>query len=80
MIVAANQGKRVFCIAIFNRHLHSQGTCPANHQVDYRNGWFTFDDGPPFHRPEWTAEADEVMRDKTHRVLYWPEGNTYVLD
>ena len=80
MITEANgQTKRQFCIAVFNRYLHSQECCSANHNADYENGWFSLDDGEPFQNPEWTAEADRIMREKTHTVMYWWEGNTYIL-
>ena len=79
MVIASKQGKREFCIALYNRKLNAQGICPANHEVGYFNGWFNFD-GEQFRDPDLTAEADKIIAAGTHRVLYWEEGNTYVLD
>ena len=79
MVLASNQGKREFCIALFNRGLNKNGICPANHSVDYRNGWFYMDDHDPIHDPKITAEADELMSIGSHIVLYCDAGNTYVI-
>jgi hypothetical protein len=77
IVKAADQGKREFCIALFNRFLHKTNRCPANHEVDYANGWFYLD-GKKFHRPELTVEADQLMRAGA-TVFFWNEGNTFVL-
>ena len=79
MVKCQDQSKSAFCQAIFNRHLNSESVCPANHEVSYSNGWFYFDKNEPFHKPEWTKLAEEMIKNKTHTVLYWPEGNCYVL-
>lgn len=80
MQVSDDQSKRAFCIAIFNRELNKRNICPANHDVDYANGWFYMDGENVGQRPDYTAEADQMMKTGSHRVLYWPEGNTYVID
>ena len=80
MQVASNQGMAEFCQAIFNRHLNSQSICPANHEVSYHRGWFYFDDDAPFQCPEWTEQARRMIATSSHRVLYWPQGNCYVID
>ena len=78
VVQASNQTKREFCVAIFNRELHKNSICPANHDVDYGHSWFYFD-GTPQQRPELTAEAEEIMESGSHYVGYWREANTYVL-
>lgn len=79
MVRAAEQSKRTLCIALFNRQLHANNICPANHEVAYDCGWFYMDGKNVGHRPELTAEADEIMRSGRYVVLYWEEGNTFVL-
>lgn len=78
VVMAASQEKREFCIAIFNRELHKNSICPANHDVDYDRGWF-YMDGNCGQRPELTAEAESIMESGSHCVGYWQGANTYVL-
>lgn len=78
IVKASKQGKPEFCQAIFNRELHANSICPANHDVDYQNGWFYFD-GSPRQRPDLTAEVDEIMKTGTHVVGYWQQANAYIL-
>lgn len=82
MIRAYEQSKRTMCIALYNRELNRSNICPANHEVDYGHGWFYFDhgkdDGRVFHRPDLTGEAEQKLAEG-YEILYWPEGNTYVL-
>ena len=74
---ATEQTKATMCVALFNRDLHANSICPANHDVEYGCGWFSMD-GKKMRRPDLTAEADEKLQ-QGFEVLYWPEGNTYVL-
>ena len=78
MRIAADQNKRTLCIALYNQLLHAEGICPANHTVNYDYGWFYYD-GTPFHRPDLTAKADQLLASGEFQVLYWGMGNTYVL-
>ncbi len=77
-VLASNQTKREFCIALFNRQLHKNSICPGNHEVDYNRGWF-YMDGRCFHRPELTSQVDEIMENQEYVVYYSPVWNTYVL-
>lgn len=43
VVRASNQGKREFCVALFNRELHKNSICPGNHDVEYQFGWFYMD-------------------------------------
>lgn len=77
-VIAKDQTKREYCIALFNQYLHENNICPGNHTVDYSRGWFYFD-GLAHQRPDLTAKADELLKAKTHIVLYCGDYNTYVL-
>ncbi len=49
-------------IYLWHKKLNAEGVCPYNHDLDYSNGWFYFDDKEPFHDPEMTAEAEELIK------------------
>jgi hypothetical protein len=63
---------------LFNRELHAKGICPGNHTVDYASGWFYYD-AMILRRPALTAEADRLMKAKTHIILYCGDFNTHVI-
>jgi hypothetical protein len=53
--------KKLTILACWARRLHRHNICPLNHNLDYGNGWFYFDDDPPFHDPELIREAEQLM-------------------
>lgn len=75
---AADQTKDNFCIALLNSELHAAGICPGNHEVSYNRGWYQIDSNRPFHRPDLTARAGELLAAGV-TVYYSPLWNTYVL-
>lgn len=77
-VIAKDQTKREYCIALFNEYLNSKDLCPANHTVDYANGWFYLDMAC-FHRPDLTAKADALRAAGTHVILYCGDFNTYII-
>lgn len=79
IVKATEQSKENFCTAVRNRELHAASICPANHDVDYRNGWYYFDNCKPQRRPDLTREAERIMAEGYYQVGYWREGNCYVL-
>lgn len=78
LVKARDQEKNEFCVALYNRELDKNNMCPANHEVEYQNGWFYLDGKNVGHRPELTAEADQLL-ESSATVWYWQEGNTFVL-
>ena len=77
-VIAKDQTKREYCIALFNQELHKNNICPGNHTVDYSYGWYYYD-GIPRQRKDLTDEAVRLMKAKTHVILYCGDFNTYVL-
>jgi len=78
---ASKQGKREFCIALFNRELNDNNCCPGNYDVDYHNGWFYWaygnHDQQKAQRPDLTAEAERLMKAGV-TVYYSTQYNSYV--
>ena len=70
--------KAKICIALLNAELDSHALCPGNYDVEYAHGWFYVDEAK-FQRPDLTAQADKILRDKTHHVKYSRVWNTFVL-
>lgn len=78
MLQRTEQDSWKYRIAQFNKELHEAAICPANHAVEYANGWYYFDGGPE-RRPTTTRRAREAEADEGRRVVFNPGWNTYVL-
>ena len=65
-------------IAAFNARLHERSICPANHNVEYANGWYYLD-GEPRLAPDITRRARELREDPNVGVFFHEQWNTYVL-
>jgi hypothetical protein len=64
-------------IALWSERLHANSICPLNHHLDYRNGWFYFDEDRPFQWPELTRKARALHQSGVTvrgRGLEYPEG------
>lgn len=69
---------RKYKIAALNARLHQTQLCPANHNVNYHNGWY-YVDGNPSQRPSLTRRAKELMDEPGTEVRFNDAWNTYVL-
>jgi hypothetical protein len=78
MLQSTEQTSRKYRIAAFNQRLHQNSTCPANHNVNYRFGWYYYD-GEPQQRPGITQRSKELEENPDVAVFYQESYNTYVL-
>ncbi len=78
LIKASKQSKENMCVALYNRILHENNICPANHEVFYSHGWFYVDDHKPVHNTTLTQEAERLLA-KGVTVYYSPTYNSFVL-
>lgn len=78
MLKQTEQTSRKYRIAAFNQRLHQNQICPANHEVQYGNGWYYLD-GEPRQRPEITRRAKELEEDPNKMVFFNETFNTYTL-
>lgn len=78
-----HQGKREFCIALYNKWLLENGADPSDYTVDYRHGWFCVGrKGKPEireHRADLTAEASRLKKAGTFRAVYSTQYKSYLL-
>lgn len=73
--------KRLTVLALWANKLHKNGVCQRNHSLDYRNGWFYYDDEPPFQDPSLTAEAESYNRNGiTGKILQVGMSDIYILE
>jgi hypothetical protein len=78
MLKSTEQESWKYRIAVFNKRLHEDSICPANHEVAYHNGWYYFD-GEPRQRPDVTREARKLENDMMVEVAFQSCWNTYVI-
>ena len=77
MLKSTTQESWKYRVAAFNKRLHRNQICPANHTVEYANGWYYYD-GEPQQRPEITRRAKELEGNPNVEVRYNQGWNTYV--
>lgn len=78
MLKNTNPTLRKFKIATYNKMLHNNSICPANHEINYYNSWYYFDEKPE-QRPNITRKAKENMKNPNITVKFNELWNTYVL-
>jgi len=78
MLKDTEQTSRKYKIAALNQRLHKNSICPANHNINYYNGWYYLD-GDPSQRPDITRRAKELEESFQSKVMYQSTWNTYVL-
>jgi len=69
---------RKYRIAAYNARLHKRQICPANHNVEYANGWY-YVDGEPRQAVDVTRRSNELRENPDVSVFYNDTWNTYVL-
>lgn len=68
-------------IALWSEKLHARSICPGNHNLEYDNGWFYFDQDKPFQWPELIAEARALYNSGVSaHIGHDYGGNWYILD
>lgn len=78
MLKDTSQDLWKYKIATYNQKLHQASICPANHTVEYANGWYYYD-GEPKQRPDVTRKAKELQTNPNVVVRFQSAYNSYVL-
>lgn len=55
------QNKYPIIMCLWHKKLDAQAICPYNHNLNYENGWFQFDDDVGYRDTDLVEEAQEFV-------------------